>query len=837
MCKKYLVRTKTASYKARTATKRVSVMILSTILLFLFCDFALAGWWDSGSLSTNLELYYPMNENTGTTIYETSFGYLNLTATGTDWGTDNFGNPSVLFIEQADVLSSVATTDLINFDTKDYTFAWRMNATNISESADTNMVILDYGDAQPFLIKWYSGNIRFIVDAQEFTYRAPIDEWHNFMIIYSNASGTANASLWVDGLYNETMVINTTAFQDTFLNWSENDADFTGEMNQWAFWNTSLSDSQALLWNTSIGAFTVSLSSPADNIIVTDPNITFNCSSSTSGVYIDNLTLTIDDLDNYTLDVTDQSEASLEFRVASIASGTHNWSCRAANTENTQEWGTARDFEIGGYALKNQTFNGSTYETQRETIYVNITYDKDVYNSVSTSLIYNGTSYLGSIATQSGENVVFKREIDVPTITVDPTNFSFYWEIVLSNATGSFYENTTLQNQTANLLNLTLCGALSAEEFVNFSIYNETDRTEANASMDLTLFYWLGNGESKKNYSFDSSTHSHNYSLCSNQNNTLNITATINLEDLEGLGYTERTYSLFRQSYNNETTHFPLFLQDGSGSNIIIQVQDSGLQPLEGYYVDIERYYPSDGGYEIIERQVTDIYGQFVSQLVENTIKYRFIFKNESGSVVKTTGDLTIACRATICVLPFVIEDTGDDFDRFENVTDYDWSFSFNNITNVFTFIWNDISGVSATNRIEVKRRLWNGTTIVCNNTSTATSGTLTCDVGSQKASYQAQVFRRVGSGSERRIAAISASVGTDWRTFGREGLIWSFFLLMTMIAVGYWKPIIGIGLYLIGIIILGGMLPIIYVNAYILFAEFAIGIVFIWAFKKGGPS
>jgi hypothetical protein len=196
---------------------------------------------------------------------------------------------------------------------------------------------------------------------------------------------------------------------------------------------------------------------------------------------------------------------------------------------------------------------------------------------------------------------------------------------------------------------------------------------------------------------------------------------------------------------------------------------------------------------------------------------------------------MTIACRATICVLPFVLEDITDDTERFGNLTDYDWSLSWNNNTNIFTFSWNDVSGLSSTMRLIVERYLWNGTTVVCNTTSSVASSSLTCDVGGISASYQAQAFRRVGSAAERRIGQLSAKVGTDHRIFGIEGLFWTFFLLMTMIVIGYWHPPIGVALYLFGIIALMTM-KIVYVSPAILIAQLAIGIAFIWAFKRRTP-
>jgi hypothetical protein len=133
--------------------------------------------------------------------------------------------------------------------------------------------------------------------------------------------------------------------------------------------------------------------------------------------------------------------------------------------------------------------------------------------------------------------------------------------------------------------------------------------------------------------------------------------------------------------------------------------------------------------------------------------------------------------------------------------------------------------------RLEVTRYLWNGTTVPCNSTSSSASGTLTCDVGALEAQYQAQAYRRVTGENEVRLITLGYKVGEEFQTFGNEGLLWSFFLLMTMIVVGYWKPPIVVALYLGGLILLSFM-HVIFINPAILIAQFAVGIAFIWAFR-----
>lgn len=627
-----------------------------------------------------------------------------------------------------------------------------------------------------------------------------------------NPSNEASDSYKCNGVLDELRISNSTRSSD-WMNRSYDNTDFS---------LVTFGDEEAT------NDLAVTLNSPADNLNTALSTFYFNCSGSDS-VGVLNVTLLIGNVDNITVSNTSASTTYLElYRNLTFASGDHNWSCRAEDN-TTSILSSVRAFTISSIIENSQTFNSTAYETASEGFTLNLTYSSPAWESISSNFIYNGTKYTAT-KSGTGNNLIFTKTLDVPLLDQGTIN-EFYWEVSLANYSGSFKFNSTKQNQTLSPLIFGRCNSTFATPIlVNFTIYNETNKHLINTSMDATFNYYMGGGDIFKNYSLDSADTNSSFKFCANTNNSIITSSVIRLESAN---FNKKTFEFNKKVYNNETTEQKLYLLDSSiGTNVIIQVRDSGLVPLKGYFVEIERYYPGTNDYELIINRETDEYGQIVARLIENTEKYKFTFRDSNNVVRKTTTDTTIACRATICILPFIIEDLDDDFDRFENVTDYDWSFSFNNNTNIFTFSWNDVSGSSATNRLLVERYLWNGTTTVCNDTSTATSGSLTCDVGSQRASYQAQAFRQVGTGDERRIGQLSIKVGDLVDTFGKEGLIWSFFLLMTMISIGYWKPPVGIGLYLTGIILLGPVLNIIAMNPAILIAQFVIGIVFIWAFR-----
>jgi hypothetical protein len=668
------------------------------------------------------------------------------------------------------------------------------------------------------------------------------DIWQHIAVVYNGS----NLSIYRNG----TEVDLTFATDDFSARWGSgyhlvlgdigiaHNNKYEGRVDEFAYWNRSLNSSEILdLWNSSngleyAGAPIVTLNNPPDNHYNTSNIITFNCSA-TDGTQVDNISLILNGVVNHT--VTGSSASISLEKILTLPFGQHTWTCNATDNDGTVDTETTRTISVG-FIENSVTYNSTTFEILSEQFITNISYNGTEYSAISSRLYYNGTAYLGT-GTGTDVEYIVTRNLDIPTSTsLAKINKTFIWEHSLTNSTGGIVKyNSSEYIQTINPIVFVECNETYASPIaVNYTIYNEQNLELITTTMDATFDYWLGDGSTNKTTTINSVVNS-TFQFCINSNETYTVDATINLYNTSN--YQERTFSLNNQQYNNKTTDKRLYLLPiNNGTNVIIQVRDAGLVPLQGYYVSIERYYPENGTYREIITEETDEYGQFVARLIENTIKYRFTFRDSDNVVRKTTGDMTIACRASICVLPFIIEDTEDDIERFLNLTDYDWALNFNNDTNIFTFSWTDTSGQSATMRLLVTRYLWNGTTIVCNTTSTSASASLTCNVGNSSASYQAQAFRRLSGQDERRIGQLSAKIGAEHETFGTEGLIWSFFLLFTMIAIGYWYPPIGIVIYLFGIVLLMTT-NIIYVNPAILFAQLAIGIAFIWAFKRRTPG
>jgi hypothetical protein len=225
-----------------------------------------------------------------------------------------------------------------------------------------------------------------------------------------------------------------------------------------------------------------------------------------------------------------------------------------------------------------------------------------------------------------------------------------------------------------------------------------------------------------------------------------------------------------------------------------------------------------------------------VAQLTEDIVNYDIEIYDEDLELVKSIIDNNIVCTLTSCIINIIIEDPATDFMRFDyddcsGISDLTCSLTFSSTLNTTTLNWIDNTGDSATFRLFVERLAINGTSIVCNNASTSTSGTIVCSLGSSINSYRIQGFRKVGT-REYRINILNVNIGDEIEVFGLEGFMWAFLLLFTLVMFGLWSPVVGIILYLAGMLILG-VTQIVYISYDIMIAEMIIGILAIWALKQ----
>jgi len=664
-------------------------------------------------------------------------------------------------------------------------------------------------------------------------YNLTEDEW-NYVVITWNGSAQ---NIYINGTLDNLEFVSEGKYNGSTTDfWMGKDIganNFNGTIDEFGIWNRTLNSTEILgLYNNSYGLtyprflLDVNLMSPEDDFSTSNKNINFTCFVESS-LNLTNVSFMLNGVINETnssgFNNTNYTfEKTLEY-------GNYNWSCKATNNESNIEYPTNRTLKVFPFTVNSETYNTTTFETQSETFTANITTLSTV-QSVGAFLYYNGTTYAG-ISNCVGTTCILTKIIDIPLITGagDNENKSFFWQVTVFDGQSltTINTNTTTHQQNVSKIEFGKCGA--GEKVMNISIFKESDQTSLTADFKGTFTYYFGSGTvTKTNVTTNSSTSV--VEFCVDENEDYTVTSQI---ELSATGYETRLFDFVKETYNNvSVTQKSLYLLNSSASsNIIIEVKDQGLTALVGILVKISKFLPETGEYIVVESQLTDDFGQFVAKLIENNAKYKFEFYDSDGTLLKTSPDVTIACKSTYCIIPFIVEISFDDFEEFKEISLYTYELSFNNATNTFIFSWDDRTGDSTTTRLEVTRYLLNGSSIVCNTTSTSTLDVLNCAVGDQEANYKAQAFRKVGT-NERRIAILTIEVGSPVSTYGVEGLLWVFILLFTLIAVGAFNPTAGAALYGIGFVMFG-ILGLISMPIAVFFANTLLVVIFIWAVNK----
>jgi len=91
-----------------------------------------------------------------------------------------------------------------------------------------------------------------------------------------------------------------------------------------------------------------------------------------------------------------------------------------------------------------QTYPTTSVESKTETYIANLTYDSTGFGVITGVLTLNGTEYTGT-RTGTGNNAILTANAIMPLIVTE-TNFTTYWTIDLTNATGTIQQNLTSHN-------------------------------------------------------------------------------------------------------------------------------------------------------------------------------------------------------------------------------------------------------------------------------------------------------------------------------------------------------------------------------------------------------
>jgi hypothetical protein len=397
-----------------------------------------------------------------------------------------------------------------------------------------------------------------------------------------------------------------------------------------------------------------------------------------------------------------------------------------------------------------QTYNNNTYETASETFSMGLFYDSNYYGTVSANLIYEGTSYPGTI-TSNGLYYVASTTITIPAISGTSQNKSFYWQLGLTNATNTYLYNSNQHNQTVSSITFGDCAGANNILALNITAFDQSNGTSVRVnpfSIRGSLTYSPSlSSTNKKSFNFLNNSIAEK-DICLNKNATVYLSGLI---EYSANNYQTSTYYFVNTPVTNITTNLSLgLLASASNTNFIIQLNDQNNLPVQGYYIKINRCYANDiSSCQNVQMVKTDGNGQSVAFIESYTPFYQFVVLDGDGNVVLTTDMRKISPQVSPYTITLTIGSSlPNPISYLANITGLTESISWDKNTYLATLSYADTSSNFSLGRFLVVLQNPSGSdTVICNLTSSNPSAVIICDLtGNQTGTYSAQFYLTRGS-------------------------------------------------------------------------------------------
>lgn len=383
------------------------------------------------------------------------------------------------------------------------------------------------------------------------------------------------------------------------------------------------------------------------------------------------------------------------------------------------------------YIENSQTYTTPVLEGSTNTFSINISYDSNYYTSANAYLNYNGTSYAGT-QTGTGNTITFSRSVTSPQVTAN-NNVSFYWVIQLNNGTTTEYYNSTFYNQTINNLVYGVCNGTNTIKLINFTTYDEDTRTQLlSVTYNNTYSIDLKIGDSGlTNYvQYSANASGNSYAICLNTSLIGNLridyvvqySSTSHVTDY----YNVQNYTLNTTTLGKNISLYPLATT--TSQEYLIKVKDANYLALQGVVIELWRNYVDIGTSLLVEAPKTDSLGNTIGHFLSNDAKY-IIYVKKNGQTLGTFNDIQVYCNVAItdCILNLNLQSSSATPSSFLNYLDVSYLPTYDETTKIYTLTYTTTDSSDKTVSIYGYKLDNTDYSLVCSNSITASTGTITC--------------------------------------------------------------------------------------------------------------
>jgi hypothetical protein len=484
---------------------------------------------------------------------------------------------------------------------------------------------------------------------------------------------------------------------------------------------------------------TSTLSLPTDDTLSLPTTITFECNG-TDDSQLSNVTwylynITGDEINSTEEDWAGTSNSStFQHEIPDLRTN-YTWNCLVYDNASQSDWGNSNftlQIDNKGFLENSITYNNVVSSGSTQDFVLNMTYDNNYYTGISVQLTYNNTNH-STTQSGSGSDLTFTGTISVTSVD-SAENKSFYFDVALTNSSGTYYYQSTVNNQSVSPISIDNC-ALNNQTLFNITMYDEETLTRINGTMEVLFnFYSLGDNSNVYTYNdtltYDTGSHTQ---ICVN-NLTDSYRLSYNIAYYGNVSHYKRYKIIQNMIITNETTlqNINLYnLLSNVGNEFRIDVVGSLYTSNAGLLIDAQRQYLSLDQFISIENSETDSDGEGVLHLIPADEVYNFIV-SYNGQVVGTFNNYKVQCQNPSTEQCTIVLNLGSVTSTITDFTSYD-EVSLGYLLDRDNFIlyttFNSLDGEVHTIEQYLIEDDGFGNTTICTDTAIGTSGTITCNI------------------------------------------------------------------------------------------------------------
>jgi hypothetical protein len=197
---------------------------------------------------------------------------------------------------------------------------------------------------------------------------------------------------------------------------------------------------------------------------------------------------------------------------------------------------------------------------------------------------------------------------------------------------------------------------------------------------------------------------------------------------------------------------------------------------------------------------MTDAYGNTIERLMPEE-PYHLTLTDQNCTVLKTF-DLILNCPSLPCQYNLLVSNLTNPYETIEELPDFAYSWSFEPTNKTLTLAYEDTAAQISSVYLYVYNKSINADDVItCTNASTASTNALTCNLSSYNSgTFIARMDANTMTKTFQRYYNFAINAAKS--VFGKETLIWSALLLITLFFVGIWNPVVALTLLFLGLIL-----------------------------------